>query len=478
MPELVLPGVYIEVRPEALIVPGPISVGNIGIVGTAASGPMGQVRVLGSYSEVREVFGSYDAFDNPETPNHSLTLVRALELAYSNGASTVLAVRVSGTEAPAAGENFVAAWNRNTKARKASLDIAGTGGTVATLKASSHGSGGNSIKVSIKDDPADATKADVTIKLGPVEEDYTVASGNDLVTQINAQSTLVIASNGAAGKPSALAEIALSGGGNGADAVDSDYKNGLDQLVNEDAHIIIAAGLDETVIADELKAHVELASTDKNKRDRIAIVGSRANATLAQITGHNVSSDRVVFVAPGVKTTDSTSGQPVTLPGAYSAAAIAGMLSARDPHISLTNKSVSVAGLETKFTPAQLEQLVKNRVLGLEERRGFRVVRGITTDDGAFQQITTRRIVDFAKFGVRGAADPFIGLLNNNRVRQALKGSINGFLASMVDDEMLISYELDVTATRDEEIRGITRVTMTLRPTFSIDFIKVVMFLG
>ena len=51
-------------------------------------------------------------------------------------------------------------------------------------------------------------------------------------------------------------------------------------------------------------------------------------------------------------------------------------------------------------------------------------------------------------------------------------------LAGMVDDEMLVSYELDVTATRDEEIRGIARVTMTVRPTFSIDFIKVVMFLG
>ena len=120
----------------------------------------------------------------------------------------------------------------------------------------------------------------------------------------------------------------------------------------------------------------------------------------------------------------------------------------------------------------------KAQVLALEDRAGFRVVKGITTDAGAFRQITTRRIVDYAKYGVRSAADPYIGLLNNDRVRKALKGSINGFLASMVDDEMLVSYELDVTATRDQEIRGIASVTMTLRPTFSIDYIKVVMFLG
>jgi Phage tail sheath C-terminal domain len=476
MAELILPGVYIEVRPEALIVSGPITVGNIGIVGTAKSGPIGEVAVLGSYSEAREIFGAYDPFAAPEQANNPLTLIRALEIAFNNGASTVFAVRVSGTEASAAGENFVAAWNKNTKARKASHAIAGSGGTV--LKARTHGSAGNDIRITVKDDPADASKALVTLRSGGIEENYSVADGNALSSAVNAQSALVSGEGVGATKPTAAAEAPFAGGGNGADAIDADYKLGLDQLLNENAHIMLAAGQDETVIADELKAHVEAASTDKIKHDRIAVVGSRANVTLAQLVAHTVASDRMIFVAPGLKTTDSAGNTPVTLPGSYAAAAIAGMLSARDPHVSLTNKALSVAGLETKFTSDKLEQLVTARVLAVEERRGFRVVKGITTDSGAFQQITTRRIVDFAKFGVRSAADPYIGLLNNDRVRKALKGSINGFLASMVDDEMLVSYELDVTATRDEEIRGIAKVTMTVRPTFSIDYIKVVMFLG
>jgi hypothetical protein len=92
-----------------------------------------------------------------------------------------------------------------------------------------------------------------------------------------------------------------------------------------------------------------------------------------------------------------------------------------------------------------------------------------------------RRVVICRKAGVRSGADPYIGQLNNARVRQALKGTLNGFLSTMVDDEMLIAdggYELEVTATRPEEIAGIAKVTMTLRPTFSLDKIKVVMFLG
>lgn len=368
MAEMVLPGVYIEVRPEALIVSGPVTVGNIGIVGTAAEGPVGEVKVLGSYAESKDLFGPYAAFDPADDQT---TLVRALELAYAHGASTVFAVRAPDT---------------------------------------------------------------------------------------------------------------------------GDFGPGLELLANENVHIVVVAGADAETAGAALTAHCANASTDLMKRERIAVVGSRPKADdedasefLDAITSHTLDSDRVIFVAPGIKTTDAAraaAGEEdtsVTLPGGYAAAAVAGMLSARSAHVSLTNKPLAVAGLEVKFSPAQLEQLVdlEARVLALEERRGFRVVKAITTSTNtAWHQITTRRIVDFAKFGVRSAAGPYIGLLNNDRVRKALKGSINGFLAGMVDDEMLISYELDVTATREEEIRGIAKVTMTLRPTFSIDFIKVVMFLG
>jgi hypothetical protein len=85
--------------------------------------------------------------------------------------------------------------------------------------------------------------------------------------------------------------------------------------------------------------------------------------------------------------------------------------------------------------------------------------------------------VDYAKFGVRSAADPYIGLLNNERVRGALRATVNSFLAEMVEDEMLISYDLNVSATREQERQGICIVTIVLRPVFSIDFIKVTMFL-
>jgi hypothetical protein len=106
---------------------------------------------------------------------------------------------------------------------------------------------------------------------------------------------------------------------------------------------------------------------------------------------------------------------------------------------------------------------------------GIRVLKGITTDTGPFRQISVRRIVDYAKAGVRIGSNPYIGRLNNPRVRAALKATLDGFLSGMVLDEMLTGYELDVSATRAQEINGQAIVTMVLRPTFSIDYIKVIM---
>jgi hypothetical protein len=471
MADPILPGVYIEVRPEALIVAGPISTGNIGIVGTASDGPTDEVKILSSFADARATYGPYDAFD--PTNANSLTLVRALQVAYDHGAQTVLALRVIKSGSTPSTPN---------------VELASATGKAAKLTTRLPGHLGNGAKVKVEDVAAVApepAKSKVTLTFNTRTEVYTAKDGAQLVSLINAGSAIAAATEGDKPneRPSALGETAFSTGSSGADATESDYASALEKLLNEDVQIVVAAGMDEAKIGDELKAHAEAASTDKVKRDRIAVAGSAAKPTAA--TKSVQSSDRLIFVTPGIKVNDTAKAADpaitdpsVILPGSYTAAAIAGMLSARQPHVSLTNKSLSVGGLEKKFTSAELEQLVKSQVLAIEERRGFRVVKAITTDNGAFRQITTRRIVDYAKAGVRQSAEPFIGLLNNDRVRKALKGSINGFLASMVNDEMLVSYELDVTATRDEEIRGICRVTMTVRPTFSIDYIKVVMFLG
>ncbi len=558
MPEMILPGVYIEVRPEGLIVPGRVTVNNIGIVGTASKGDVGKPISLGSYADAVQKLGRYDPWIDGK--QNELTLVRALELAFNNGATTAFAVRVAGASAANANTQLTSAgganvkleaeypgtWGNDLKINVWDADQAAivenekhSGGAAITLshtpiaKNASNRirmnnrvlnigyddgaghvdplqSGGVTVKLtdgkltfppgedpSSNTDTVTATYAvekasafKVTLRLGRANDEvYTVVNGNDLVTDINDPlsgsawvKATALANAGQALMKSAAADVftPFFGGDNG--AADADYEGGLDVLLDQEAHIIIAAGKDDD-FGNTLDRHCQRASTDAIKHDRIAIVGSKpipTGQTIEPIIIHNLNSDRVVFVAPGLKTSDNAASPPVSvmLPGAYTAAAVAGLLASFPPHISLTNKVLPVDDLERKYNTTDLTQLVEARVVAVESHLGFHIVKGITTSTNtAWQQITTRRIVDYAKFGVRSAADPYIGLLNNERVRGALRTTINSFLAEMVNDEMLISYDLNVTATRQQEIQGIVQVTMVLRPVFSIDFIVVTMFL-
>jgi len=55
-------------------------------------------------------------------------------------------------------------------------------------------------------------------------------------------------------------------------------------------------------------------------------------------------------------------------------------------------------------------QLIERNVLTIVAKQGFRVVKGVTTAGVGepYSAIPTRRIVDFAKYGVRSAANPYI----------------------------------------------------------------------
>jgi hypothetical protein len=209
----------------------------------------------------------------------------------------------------------------------------------------------------------------------------------------------------------------------------------------------------------------------------IDVVGSDATG-VAAIVAQRPTNDRIVFTAPGIVAFDAAQKKNIKLSGTYSAAAFAGLLSTLSPHQSPTNKILpGVVQLAQKFSHAEKTQLLQGEVAVLEQRNGVRVVRGITTEGGGFKQITTRRITDFAKAGIRKASDAFIGKLNNQRVRKALYGAIDGFLTSMLLDEQLTGYTLEVTATRQDEINGRALVNAVLRPVFSIDFVAVTMVL-
>ena len=267
-------------------------------------------------------------------------------------------------------------------------------------------------------------------------------------------------------------------------AATGDFTSAFDELVKDSVNILLAPQLSTADALDVLTPVLE--SAENNGRDVIAVVGSDATG-VDDIKDQVLSNDRLILAAPAIVTSETvvedgrTTSRDVTLSGGYTAAAVAGLLSTLAPEDSPTNKVLSgVKDLAQRFSYGQEKDLVGGGVLVLERRQGVRVVRGITmemVDNGPFRQITTRRITDFAKAGIRQASNPFIGRLNNQRVRAALQAAIEGFLTTMVADEALIGYSVQVSATRQDEINGRAIVNAVIQPTFSIDFVAVTLVL-
>lgn len=644
MSEMIIPGTYITVRAEGLITAGRVATGIVAVLGTADSGPIGEPVMLSGFANAREIFGPPDSYTNPEDGSTPLTLIRALEHVYNNGASTVIGVRVAGSSAESA--TFAVLDDQNRKITTFTARSPGTAGnkmhvqvtpatepcriereaytdsfdrlTYAPVLPSAQNqiriyrgqsrrtdimsivykrvvkdervlpnSGGrfflantpvvdvadvNHVRVLASDDslvrefgqgdiligagapPAageiriannadnseiifeagqvpDATQrivatyavdhappqpgevlitawdgkltfaqneapkqangdqitatylvdpaacVQVSLMAGQIVERYTVPDGRILAARINQSSRLatVDASGAHAARRPALSGDMYFGvgsnttGSNGADAGPSDYAAGLESIATTMVNIVVLAGQDATTLGSVLAGHLN--STAQTDFERIGVIGA-AGSDVASFLGHNVSSDRIILVAPGIRYPDGT-----VLPPAYTAAAVAGLLASLPVHNSVTNKAVNIPSPAIRFNRGQQEQLITSNVLAIIERDGFRVLKGVTTagQGTPFAQITTRRIVDYAKYGVRSASNPYIGRLNNARVRAALKSTLDAFLTRMVDDEALTGYELDVTAIRAQEIEGVVSVTMVLRPTFSIDYIRVVM---
>lgn len=459
--EMILPGTYIDVRAEGLIGVGGISTGNLGVVGTASRGTLNKVFVISSYSEALDLFGPYDAWPAAAADRaNALTLTRTIEQLFRGGASTVYAVRVGDF----AGAPPTMTWS-----------VADAGGTVLTLSANSPGTWANAIVVALN-----TTDRTLQVTLGQQKETHAASTAGALAAAIAADSLLLVVTTAlplsaadAARVPTAVTPgtaVASNGANAGGGTA---VAGGLALLEPETVNILVVAGIGSRDAKANVLAHLE--ATENDGKERMAVLGVSEDRFNNLSADDAVSNPRVILVTPGIMADDAVLRTQVALPAAYSAALVAGRLSTLGVHISLTNKDIAAAALTQRYSRGQQKNLLGRQMLVLRDELGIRVLKGITTDTGAFRQISVRRIVDYAKAGVRIGANPYIGRLNNVRVRAALKATLDGFLSQMVLDEMLVAYTLDVSATRAQEINGQAIVTMTLQPTFSIDFVKVIM---
>jgi len=215
-----------------------------------------------------------------------------------------------------------------------------------------------------------------------------------------------------------------------------------------------------------LGAHAVAMAEDAAPRIAFGSITGNEVKDLDQIREHSalVRSRRFVLVAP---------------PGAEGA--LAGLVGRLDPQESPTFKPVPLFGIN----PSTFRQGELNRLLGsttnlcvVEDRVGHGVIclRGIdTTGD----QISVTRVADIAIRETKDIAENFIGELNSDEARLALKQQIVATFTRMEREGALVpstdgtdpAFLVDVYSTQLDFAQGIVRIDIAIRPVRAIDYI-------
>ena len=158
----------------------------------------------------------------------------------------------------------------------------------------------------------------------------------------------------------------------------------------------------------------------------------------------------------------------------------AGLLGRQDYFESPTFKTIASlnGGSPGHYTDAQLTQLINGNVCVINQRRrlGTIVMKGLLTSG---RQINVQRTANKTVRDVKAIADKYIGLLNNEGGRNALKQQITALLVQMERDGAIVkstdgkdpAFTVDVYSTQADFANGIVRVDLAIRPVRAIDFV-------
>jgi hypothetical protein len=282
---------------------------------------------------------------------------------------------------------------------------------------------------------------------------------------VNAMLTIAALSPAPMKRVYTFGEIAATAG---TEPTKADYEAGLDELTREgDVDMVVASvhGSDSTLYSDvyaSVSAHCDIMSGDA--RNRVGFGGVPSGFSIQDIVDMAAlfNSERFVLVAP-----------------AGLAGTVAGRVAQLDYFHSPTYKTLAgVTSLETDYLPTGLRTLLRANVLpvDLDRRLGFIIVKGITTSG---EQISVTRVQDYSVRGVKRIADLFIGKLNNQLARLALRQKLSEFFQQMQKDGAIVpstdgtdpAFKVDVYSSQADFAQGIVRIDIAVRPVRAIDYV-------
>lgn len=251
------------------------------------------------------------------------------------------------------------------------------------------------------------------------------------------------------------------------------YQEAIDRLSDDPRIDIVLASIepgrsngDVRQIHQALVAHAVAMADNAAPRIAFGSITEAERTDLAQIREHSalVRNRRFALVAP---------------PGAEGA--VAGLVGRLNPRDSPTFKPVPLFGVPAaRFRESELNRLLgaTTNLLVVQERvgRGVVVLRGLDTSG---DQISVTRVADIAIRETKAISENFIGQLNSEEARLALKQQIVATFTRMEREGSLVpstdgtdpAFTVDVYSTQLDFAQGIVRIDIAIRPVRSIDYI-------
>jgi hypothetical protein len=264
------------------------------------------------------------------------------------------------------------------------------------------------------------------------------------------------------------APLKLKGAGT---VVPEDYEKALGRLEQvEEVDLVIASTATQLANAEakKVQANVMLHCTNMADKARCRIgLGSifpDENENLTAILEHadDVRSDHFILTAP-----------------ANTEAALCGLLGRLDYFRTPTFKTIgSVDAPLVPYTDTQLSKLITTNIAVIAKRTGIGIinVKGLLTSG---RQISVQRVADVSVRRVKKIADRFIGLLNDEGTRNALRQQIIAMFLQMQNDGAIVpsvdglspAFNVAVYSSANDFTLGIVRIDVAMRPVRSIDYI-------
>jgi hypothetical protein len=207
-----------------------------------------------------------------------------------------------------------------------------------------------------------------------------------------------------------------------------DWTNAFVALQNVNPYFVVPMTSNASYHATAL-AHSLAMSLPSGKKERVAIVGGALGESYidAKTRASSLNSKRAVLVWPGILDYDSN-GALVPLPPYYLASQLAGIMSSLgDPALPMTNKGITLYGVEVNSTPAVIDDLVNNGVFTIKQEigRGYIVVQSLTTWTGdqkfSRRELSTVRAADTVMKMVRDAVSSYVGSKSSTLLLDNLK---------------------------------------------------------